>query len=97
MLIRNINGTSENSCKCGSWLSHWRNFSNQSLPFYCPVDRCTERTEIGAHVQKDDGKDREWYIVPLCRKHNAENGGVLSVNDHVRLVPANRKLTCEKE
>jgi hypothetical protein len=27
MTVYNINGTSDNTCKCGSWLAHWKNYS----------------------------------------------------------------------
>ena len=34
MRVNNINGTSDNSCNCGSWLDHWKNYSRQALPTY---------------------------------------------------------------
>ncbi len=29
MKIKNINGTSQAKCSCGSWLKHWQNFSGE--------------------------------------------------------------------
>jgi len=92
--VNNINGTSQNICKCGSWLKHWENFSNQSLPKYCPEKACTKAPEVGAHVQKDDSSDRSWYIIPLCKDHNAMTGKSLDVMDFIKLVSANVAQTC---
>lgn len=94
MTIRNINGTSDSTCKCGSWLDHWRKFSGQQVPAYCPADKCYEKTEVGAHVQKDDSSDHSWYIYPLCKKCNAKTWQSLTVNDAYRLVSANVSQTC---
>jgi hypothetical protein len=38
---------------------------------FFPVENCLEMDLEGAHVQKDDSKDKNWYIYPLCGKHNA--------------------------
>lgn len=94
MKVKNINGTTSNICKCGSWLQHWKNFSGQSLPYYCPVMGCTRRPEIGAHVQKDNSSDTKWYIVPFCYVHNAQTYGSLEINDDIKLVSANVSETC---
>lgn len=95
MKVKNINGTSDNTCSCGSWLDHWKKFSRQSLT-YCPVKDCLGKIEVGAHVQKDSATDSSWYIIPLCEKHNGETGKSLSVNDTVTLVSANVSKTCGK-
>ena len=95
MKIRNINGKSQNICKCGSWLKHWENFSNQSVPKYCPENHCSKQDLDGAHVQKDDSKDNIWYIYPLCRKHNTARGQTLEVSSFYKLVSANVNETCE--
>ena len=96
MRVKNINGTSPKACKCGSWLDHWKNFSGQSLPTWCPADGCSQKPEVGAHVQKDSATDRSWYIVPLCKKHNAETGKSPNISDSVKLVSANVSQTCGK-
>ena len=71
MKIRNINGTSDTKCKCGSWLKHWENFSGQAVPSFCPVSACLNKDLVGAHVQKGGSStDQKWYIYPLCAHHN---------------------------
>ena len=95
MKIRNINGTSDSSCKCGSWIEHWENFSKQNRPTYCPVADCFEKDIVGAHVQKGAGStDQKWYIYPLCSAHNKQTGE-LEVPDSYELVSANKKETCD--
>lgn len=96
MRVNNINGTSENTCKCGSWIDHWKNFSGQSIPSYCPEKSCTAKPEVGAHVQKADSSDSSWYIIPLCKTHNSQTNKSLDVSDTIKLVPANTKETCDK-
>lgn len=94
MKVTNINGTSQNTCSCGSWLEHWKTFSGQSLPAYCPVQNCLQKPEVGAHIQKESTSDRAWYIIPLCKAHNAETGKSLTVRDSIALVSANVSETC---
>lgn len=96
MIVTHINGTSDNVCKCGSWLAHWKNHSGQTLPLYCPEDGCLQKPEVGAHVQIDNSADRSWYIVPLCSAHNRETGKSLDVSVSVMLVPAKAGRTCGK-
>jgi hypothetical protein len=67
MKIKNINGTAENKCSCGSWLDHWRRFSGQGA-YFCSVLGCSSIDLIGAHIQKNG--DQSWYICPLCTSHN---------------------------
>jgi len=99
MKIKNINGTSQTTCACGSWLKHWEKFSGQSVPKYCPVitnhPGCTKKDLAGAHVRKYASSDEKWYIYPLCNAHN-QSTGVLEVSDSYKLVSANKKETCEK-
>jgi hypothetical protein len=95
MKIRNINGTSDTTCKCGSWLKHWENFSGQTTN-YCQANGCSNKNPLGAHVQKGGGStDQKWYIYPLCAEHN-KHTGELEVSDSYKLVSANKKETCEK-
>ena len=93
MVIRNINGTSDNKCKCLTWLDHWKKYSGRGIPTYCPTKECMEKSEVGAHVQKEDINDNSWYIIPLCKKCNAKKGQSLTVSD-TPLVSANVKETC---
>lgn len=97
MRVNNINGTSQNTCKCGSWLDHWKNFSGQPLPTHCPESSCIRKPEVGAHVQKDSVIDKGWYIVPLCKTHNSETNKSLTISDSVKLVSANVSETCDKK
>lgn len=96
MKLNNINGTSDMTCTCGSWLNHWRKFSNQPVPALCPVLGCLEKTELGAHVQKDSSTDKNWYIVPLCKIHNGQTSKSIDVRDSTKLASANVKETCGK-
>jgi hypothetical protein len=95
MKLKNINGTSGLTCSCGSWLKHWAKFSGQNIPTYCVETSCYQKPEVGAHVQKDSSTDRNWYIVPLCSRHNAK-ADTLIVGDYIALVPANVSETCNK-
>lgn len=94
MKIKNINGTVDNACSCGSWLMHWEKFSGQTTE-YCQEVACTNKDLVGAHVQKANSLDNKWYIYPLCNKHNRHDGE-LEVSDAFKLVPANKNETCEK-
>lgn len=95
--IKNINGTSDNKCKCGTWLSHWKKFSGQDAPTYCPVTNCMNKDLVGAHVQKADSIDDHWFIVPLCNAHNQLDSKIeLEISSKIKFVSANRQETCEK-
>lgn len=94
MKVKNINGTSQTKCMCGSWLAHWKKFSGQNTE-YCTEKSCTNKDLVGAHVQKANSTDTNWYIIPLCNAHNQATRE-LEVSDTYRLVSANKKETCEK-
>jgi hypothetical protein len=94
--VKNVNGTSENDCNCGSWLKHWKNYSGQALPSTCREVTCMNAPDVGAHVQKDSQTDRSWYIVPLCNKHNAK-ATEMNIMDSSVLVSANVSHTCAKK
>jgi hypothetical protein len=96
MKVINFNGTSDNSCKCGSWLEHRKKFTGRSIPIICPEQTCTDKPEVGAHVLKDSSTDKSWYIVPLCKKHNAQTGQSLNIVD-TPLASANVANTCGKK
>lgn len=87
MVINNINGITESSCKCGSWLQHWAKFSGVKIPCCCAVYGCNEEAKVGAHVNKE-GDHRDWYIVPLCYKHNQIKNEMLNLKRDTVLVPA---------
>jgi hypothetical protein len=92
MKVKNINGTSQNKCRCGSWLQHWKNFSGQTATI-CRAKNCSRTDMLGAHVQKDVNYDDKWYIVPFCNMHNHSTGSVELV-EGTTLVSANKSLTC---
>jgi len=95
MKVKNINGTSDTKCSCGSWLDHWKKFSGQAVTF-CPASGCFKTDLVGAHVQKGGGSsDQKWYIYPLCNAHN-QHTGELDVSDSYTLVSANKSETCGK-
>jgi len=96
MRVKNINGTSDNTCKCGSWLKHWKRFGG-SVPYsYCAEITCNGSQEVGAHVQMDNSTDVNWYIIPLCNSHNAKTGGSFDLMVGTTLVSANVSQTCGK-
>jgi hypothetical protein len=93
--IKNIRGTSDNDCKCSSWIAHWEKYSEQRV-LYCAEASCLNTENIvGAHVQKV-GADNNWYIIPLCKKHNAEVQLELEISNAYNFVSANKAETCEK-
>jgi len=95
MKVKNIKGTSDNTCKCSSWIDHWEKFSGQTTD-YCQADKCYNKDPLGAHVQKGGtSTDQNWYIYPLCDTHN-KHSGELEVSDIYTLVSANVKETCGK-
>lgn len=89
-LVKNINGTSSNRCKCGNWLTHWENYSGAPAIF-CSVIGCNNSASVGAHVQKANSLVDKWYIVPMCQFHNFSSGE-LEVSPP--LVSANVNETC---
>ncbi|MCX6328188.1 MAG: hypothetical protein NTZ85_01555 [Bacteroidia bacterium] len=94
--ITNINGTSDTDCRCGSWLNHWFNYNGgQSLPTYCSAPKCIKKDLVGAHVQKANSIDKEWYIVPLCQEHNKYTSDLV-IPEFVNFAPASKKKTCER-
>ena len=94
MRVKNINGTSDNTCKCGSWLLHWIKFSSSNrIPTCCAEASCINTKQLlGAHVQKD-GSDQKWYIIPLCAKHNTQKDA-MDVKIGTEFASANTKETC---
>lgn len=94
--VININATSGHECRCGSWLSHWQNFSGQRV-LVCSEINCTDAATDGAHVQVRSGllgDNNKWYIVPFCRTHNLSKVPLV-IRDNIALVSANRQETCE--
>lgn len=92
MRVKNLIGTSPRNCNCGSWLQHWKNFSDQTATI-CRALGCSRKDIVGAHVQKDVPYDKNWYIVPLCNQCNRLTTPVELVSGTV-LVSANISQTC---
>jgi hypothetical protein len=93
--VKNINGTSDKKCNCGSWINHWKNHSNRFLPFCCASSNCFKFPEVGTHVRLVNGKNRKHYIVPFCDSCNKTTSSDFLVEKHY-LVPANKANTCGK-
>jgi hypothetical protein len=93
MKYKNLNGTTQNKCGCGSWIDHWKKFSRQTADECCVIG-CTKAATVGGHVQRDSKHDKDWYIVPLCEVHNSKRGEDLNIMDSTVPVSANVNKTC---
>jgi len=93
MIVKNLNDTSTNKCKCDSWLAHWEKFSSKTAG-KCVVLNCNNLVEVGAHVQKHSLVDKDWYIIPICKSCNGKKGEKLNISDFTKLVSANVAMTC---
>jgi len=96
MKISVVSGGSRNGCKCGSRFDHWRKFSGQAVPAYCPEHSCHNRVLLGALVRKEGCNDKEVYIIPLCEEH-CRSANTLTVTSACELVPADVSKTCGKD
>lgn len=75
ILLRNVKGTSrfkKPTC-ASSWLEYWKDNFNISDSPCCAACGCEEDL-VGAHVQKVSDDDESWYIVPLCKSCNKQEG-----------------------
>jgi hypothetical protein len=96
MKVININGRRQHSCRCGSWLDHWVKACGRPIPQHCAAISCMATPQLGAHVQMDNVRDSDWYIVPLCIKHSF-SAMSLEVDDSTILVSAHPSDTCAKQ
>jgi len=92
--IKNINGSSDSVCRCGSWLKHWENSTGERSGV-CAEVTCGKIASEGARVQKAGNHDLSWYIIPLCAKHSALRGGEIEIVGFIPLVSADKQKTCE--
>lgn len=92
-LWRNKNGTSERSCRCGSWKQHWINYSGTAWPRKCSVQGCYNSATLGAHICKL-GEAKE-YIVPMCDQCNLRTDS-FAIDNYTVLVSANKNETCNR-
>ena len=89
----NREGTSDKTCKCGTWLKHWENISKLELPYTCRVDNCNNAVEVGAHIHNPITHSAD-YIVPMCKACNARIDR-FHLKDETIIVLAEKYLTCE--
>jgi hypothetical protein len=92
MKVNNVEGTSDNTCKCGSWLKHWQKYGGAGTPS-CSIVNCGGTHIVGVHVQQDSATDKSWYVVPLCTGHDGKATS-LTIKDGVTLASANVSQTC---
>jgi hypothetical protein len=97
--MKNLNGTSDKNCTCGSWLNHWKTFTKASSTPKCHVAGCNSSAEVGAHVilPKLDNESlrKQNYIAPMCKSHNGQPDTELKSKPDSVFVSANKALTCE--
>lgn len=101
MKVRNIIGTSQHQCSCGSWLNHWKKLSGK-MANKCAATGCNGTDLVGGHVQESSGPSlfrkkngNDWYIIPICKGCNLKTE-IYEVDDTVDLVSANVSKTCGK-
>jgi hypothetical protein len=92
MFYKNVKNTSNDKCKCESWLAHWERFSGQRAN-KCARNNCNERATDGAHVSRFFLND-EIYILPLCHKHNLDYNSL--IDTEINPVSADISKTCGK-
>lgn len=95
-IVKNLKGTTGLTCRCGSWINHWRNYTN-SKRAKCSVYGCWNTAKVGAHVRLvDNSTDNRWWIAPFCGSHNSHYcTESLSLKPDVELVSANKSHTCK--
>lgn len=91
-IVKNIYGTSNNTCKCDSWLSHWEKFSGKIAGMCSKTNCLSDENLVGAHVKLVNSQDDSWYIAPLCGRHN-QMYEAIDIG-RVTLVSANVSETC---
>lgn|ERR1035438_3639052 len=107
MVVKNLNGSPQTVCGCGSWLNHWRRYGKPSAAFAqrqrCAVVVCDHPIELGVPVQKEvlDGVrvlgmrgDASWYVLPLCLACSQKPESALMVDDGCGLAPTSLQETC---
>lgn len=96
--MKNLNGTSDKNCKCGSWLDHWKTFAKVSSTPKCHVAGCNSSAEVGAHVilpkLENESLRKLNYIAPMCKSHNSQPDTEFKSKPDSFFVSANKALTC---
>ena len=69
-LVKNLKNSSDNNPPKGyaSWRDYWEEKKNRKFSG-CSCTICANKAEVGGHVKRVYGTN-EWYIVPICSKHN---------------------------
>jgi hypothetical protein len=84
MKLKNLTGTSTETCNCDSWLDHWEKYAERKAGA-CGVLTCNNTADVGAHVRKYGDNDYTPYIYPLCSGCN-QSSEVLDAWDGYPLV-----------
>lgn len=100
VIIKNEVGTSKRPiCTCGSWIDHWKKFSNKPAG-KCAVNGCSNDATVGAHITRPNAKNEDYkthsYIVPMCSEHNGKHGEKFTSRKNCTFVWANVSQTCGK-
>lgn len=99
MRVINVPNTENQQCSCGSWKDHWRKFNPNKLAAMlqenCAVVGCAGMFEHGGRVRM--AGDTTIYIVPLCAScGSSENTAPYLIYEHVSMVPADPRATCNR-
>lgn len=90
--VKNVNGTSrfKSPANYNNWQEYWEEQSGRTASRCSAVDcHAHGRSNlVGAHVQKVDSFDHNWYIVPLCKSCN-NRIGYFFVDELLVPVPSN--------
>ena len=75
MKVHNLKGTSaDHYRKVG--LKDWMEYKGVKNAPVCSASDCNNLATDGAHVQKVGSGDKNWYICPMCHKHNESTDDV---------------------
>lgn len=72
-----------------SWLEYWEKQTKSSKSI-CGVSDCSNTDLVGAHVQKANSSDENYYITPICNSCNT--GRTDEFNVHWELIPVPSNL-----
>lgn len=93
MKVKNVNGSgqfSKPSTGESCWREYWEKRANfqfkDNYSYQCPAcgNWFSKEKIHGAHVKKEMGDDKSWYIAPLCEKCNQRTD---SFDINVKLIP----------
>ena len=96
MKVRNLKGSHSLTCVCDSWLQHWENNSGKKAE-NCSVLNCSQKAEVGGHVQKRGVSDNNWYIIPICTGCNNKHGQEYEVKEDTGFISVNETSQCGQQ